>query len=70
MTAETRRVGFIGLGVMGEPMCRNLALKTKLDIVMVGAEPELFEKVKPLMPRSPRTLRCVGRSAAGRCSSS
>lgn len=25
-------VGFIGLGVMGEPMCRNLALKTLLRI--------------------------------------
>ena len=22
------RIGFIGLGVMGEPMCRNLALKS------------------------------------------
>ncbi|RYG28438.1 NAD(P)-dependent oxidoreductase, partial [bacterium] len=27
MTANTPTVGFIGLGVMGGPMCRNVALK-------------------------------------------
>lgn len=28
MAVERNAVGFIGLGVMGEPMCRNLALKS------------------------------------------
>lgn len=28
MVADCNAVGFVGLGVMGEPMCRNLALKS------------------------------------------
>jgi 3-hydroxyisobutyrate dehydrogenase-like beta-hydroxyacid dehydrogenase len=30
---ETARLGFIGLGVMGEPMCRNLARKSGRGVV-------------------------------------
>lgn len=33
MSEKLRQVGFIGLGVMGEPMCRNLAVKSGLRIV-------------------------------------
>lgn len=31
--AEFQRVGFIGLGVMGEPICRNLAVKSGLPVL-------------------------------------
>jgi 3-hydroxyisobutyrate dehydrogenase-like beta-hydroxyacid dehydrogenase len=33
-------LGFIGLGVMGEPMCRNLAAKTGARIVALDVDPE------------------------------
>jgi 3-hydroxyisobutyrate dehydrogenase-like beta-hydroxyacid dehydrogenase len=32
MESGFRKIGFIGLGVMGEPMCRNLARKTGLPV--------------------------------------
>ncbi len=33
MTSSKQKLGFIGLGVMGEPMCRNLAAKSGADVV-------------------------------------
>ena len=35
-------IGFIGLGVMGEPMCRNLCLKLQGGVDEADAAPELF----------------------------
>jgi 3-hydroxyisobutyrate dehydrogenase-like beta-hydroxyacid dehydrogenase len=34
------RIGFIGLGVMGEPMCRNLARKCRLPVTAYDLNPE------------------------------
>ncbi len=34
------RLGFIGLGVMGEPMCRNLARKSGVPVVAYDVRPE------------------------------
>src|SRR5438128_1059504 len=42
----TTTLGFIGLGVMGEPMCRNLAKKS-------GAAVVVFERLRPY-------LACMG----------
>ena len=33
-----RRIGFIGLGVMGEPMCRNLALGSGAPVIACDGE--------------------------------
>ena len=33
MSAEDLRLGFVGLGVMGEPICRNLALKSGASVL-------------------------------------
>jgi 3-hydroxyisobutyrate dehydrogenase-like beta-hydroxyacid dehydrogenase len=33
VTSSKQKLGFIGLGVMGEPMCRNLAAKSGADVV-------------------------------------
>ncbi len=33
MNAAIKQIGFIGLGVMGEPMCRNLAVKSGVRVV-------------------------------------
>jgi 3-hydroxyisobutyrate dehydrogenase-like beta-hydroxyacid dehydrogenase len=38
--SETNTVGFIGLGVMGAPMCRNLAKKSGFHIVAYDVRPE------------------------------
>ncbi len=33
------RIGFIGLGVMGEPMCRNIAVKSGTEVVAFDLDP-------------------------------
>ncbi len=47
-------IGFIGLGVMGEPMCRNLAEKCGLPVLAYDLNPEPLE-----------TLSGAGVAAAG-----
>lgn len=41
-----RRVGFIGLGVMGEPMCRNLARKGGLPVIALDRDPAPLERLR------------------------
>ena len=36
--SPVRRIGFIGVGVMGEPMCRNLARKTGLPVLALDLD--------------------------------
>ena len=38
---QFNKIGFVGLGVMGEPMCRNLAVGTRREIIAfdVNTEP-------------------------------
>jgi len=38
-------VGFIGLGVMGEPMCRNLVQKSGLAVIGLDLNPEPMERL-------------------------
>jgi hypothetical protein len=42
---EKGQVGFIGLGVMGEPMCRNLAIKSDARIVGYDRDPRPLERL-------------------------
>ncbi|QHJ01500.1 NAD-binding protein [Xylophilus rhododendri] len=42
-----RRLGFIGLGVMGEPMCRNLAQKSGLPVIALDRDPQPLARVAP-----------------------
>jgi 3-hydroxyisobutyrate dehydrogenase-like beta-hydroxyacid dehydrogenase len=37
---ELKKIGFIGLGVMGEPMCRNLAIGTQSKILALDTNPD------------------------------
>lgn len=39
MSNATGRIGFIGLGVMGEPICRNLALKSGAGVLAYDLDP-------------------------------
>ncbi len=38
-------IGFIGLGVMGEPMCRNLARKSGAPVIALDLRPEPLERL-------------------------
>ncbi|MBE7243691.1 MAG: NAD(P)-dependent oxidoreductase, partial [Actinomycetospora chiangmaiensis] len=38
--ARTDTLGFVGLGVMGEPMCRNLATKSGHPVLAYDRLPE------------------------------
>ena len=40
MTAKTEHLGFIGLGVMGEPMCRHLMKKSGAAVIAYDLVPE------------------------------
>ncbi len=43
--AEFQRVGFIGLGVMGEPICRNLAVKCGLPVAGSDTDPAPLQRL-------------------------
>jgi 3-hydroxyisobutyrate dehydrogenase-like beta-hydroxyacid dehydrogenase len=45
MRSAPTAIGFIGLGVMGEPMCRNLALKSGRPVVGFDAAAEPLQRL-------------------------
>lgn len=59
----TGPVGFIGLGVMGEPMCRNLAEKSGREIVAFDPRPERPGRLAAAGVRAARSVMEVGRAA-------
>jgi 3-hydroxyisobutyrate dehydrogenase-like beta-hydroxyacid dehydrogenase len=42
---ETGKIGFIGVGVMGEPMCRNMAQKSRRAVVAFDREGAPLERL-------------------------
>ena len=46
MAAETTQLGFIGLGVMGEPMCRNLVQKSGARVMAYDRDPAPLERLR------------------------
>ncbi|MEA2839273.1 MAG: 3-hydroxyisobutyrate dehydrogenase [Methylobacteriaceae bacterium] len=44
--SETGRIGFIGVGVMGEPICRNLAQKSGRAVVAFDRESEPLARLR------------------------
>ena len=44
-TTPNPTLGFIGLGVMGEPMCRNLATKTKFQTLVFDTNQEAMQRL-------------------------
>jgi 3-hydroxyisobutyrate dehydrogenase len=44
--AKTKTIGFIGLGVMGEPICRNLARKSGARVVAFDIAPEPLVRLR------------------------
>jgi 3-hydroxyisobutyrate dehydrogenase-like beta-hydroxyacid dehydrogenase len=43
---ETGRIGFIGVGVMGEPMCRNLAQKSGRAVIALDRDSEPLGRLR------------------------
>ena len=43
---ENQRIGFIGLGVMGEPICRNLAAKSELQVRAFDTQAAPLERLR------------------------
>lgn len=41
-----RTIGFIGLGVMGEPICRNLLKKSGASVIVFDLSPEPLERLR------------------------
>ena len=44
--AKFATVGFVGLGVMGEPMCRNLVQKSSFSVVAYDLNPEPLKRLE------------------------
>lgn len=40
-----KTIGFIGVGVMGEPMCRHLATKTKIPVIAYDRDPSALQRL-------------------------
>jgi len=45
MSQPFKQIGFIGLGVMGEPMCRNLAVKSGINVIAFDLDPGPLQRV-------------------------
>ena len=42
---DIKKLGFIGLGVMGEPMCRNLAVKLAIPVLAFDTQQAPLERL-------------------------
>src|SRR5215470_6316517 len=56
-------IGFVGLGVMGGPMCRNVALKHGGDVIAFDLNPAAFAGLEGTKARRAQTLREVAEQA-------
>lgn len=59
MEKTGKRIGFVGLGVMGEPMCRNLALKSGATVVAFDRETAPMQRLAEHGVRGAASLREV-----------
>ena len=56
-------IGFVGLGVMGGPMCRNVALKHSGDVIAFDMSPAAFAALEGTKARRAQTLGEVAEQA-------
>jgi 3-hydroxyisobutyrate dehydrogenase len=59
----TRALGFIGLGVMGEPMCRNLAAKIGAPVTAFDLNPEPLQRLAAGGVRAAQSIEALARDA-------
>ena len=60
MAEET--VGFVGLGVMGEPICRNIRGRIGRTVIAFDTRPEPLDRLGEVGVRAARDLADVGRA--------
>ncbi len=63
MSTDKKIVGFIGLGVMGEPMCRNLATKAGVTVVVNDISPAPIERLAAHGVMAAKSIAALGRDA-------
>ncbi len=63
MTKQTS-IGFIGLGVMGEPMCRNLARKSGASVIAFDLRPEPLARLATDGVKAATSVREIMEQAA------
>jgi 3-hydroxyisobutyrate dehydrogenase-like beta-hydroxyacid dehydrogenase len=56
-------IGFVGLGVMGGPMCRNVALKHAGDVIAFDVNAAAFASLQETKARRARTLKELAEQA-------
>lgn len=56
-------IGFIGLGVMGEPICRHLAAKSGREVLAFDVKPEPLERLAGAGAKPARGVRDIGERA-------
>jgi len=64
VTSSKQKLGFIGLGVMGEPMCRNLAAKSGADVVGLDRVADPMTRLAAAGVRAGRDVGDVVRDAS------
>jgi 3-hydroxyisobutyrate dehydrogenase-like beta-hydroxyacid dehydrogenase len=57
---DSAKIGFIGLGVMGEPMCRNLAAKSGREILAFDRTAEPVERLREHGVAAASSLAALG----------
>lgn len=57
-------IGFVGLGVMGEPMCRHLAQRSGATVMAFDLNPEVIQRLHPAGVLAGISARAVAESAA------
>jgi 3-hydroxyisobutyrate dehydrogenase-like beta-hydroxyacid dehydrogenase len=55
-------LGFVGLGVMGEPMCRNLAVKSGAPVAALDVDPEPVRRLAADGVRAADSLAALARA--------
>jgi 3-hydroxyisobutyrate dehydrogenase-like beta-hydroxyacid dehydrogenase len=63
MSGQIKTVGFIGLGVMGEPMCRNLATKAGLPVIGYDNVPLGLHRLVAQGVKAAHSVSAVGSAA-------
>jgi 3-hydroxyisobutyrate dehydrogenase-like beta-hydroxyacid dehydrogenase len=60
---EIHNIGFIGLGVMGEPICRNLAAKCGKPVLAYDTRPEPLARLKAAGVKAAPTVEAIAKKA-------
>lgn len=61
--SDFQTIGFIGLGVMGEPMCRNLATKLNARVIGFDLQPQALQRLTKIGVEAAPSIAEVARTA-------